>query len=403
MSTPLSLPGRFTALDGWRGICALLVAVYHFHTVSHVEGLGLVRHAYLFVDFFFVLSGFVISAAYAGRLETARDAAVMIARRLARLWPLHAVMLVAFVALELSSPIAAILTGVPRSAAQLFDPASPNQLAALPSNLFLVHALGLHDRLTWNYPSWSISAEIWVYVLFAIAMVTLRRARVPVVAGAAVVAAFVLMALSDRRIAVDYDLGVLRCIYGFAVGYLVHRLMTDHDLRPALGTWGEIATASLLVAFVVVAGGTRAEFAAPLVFALAVSVFAMESGAVSQVLKSRPLARLGLYSYSIYLVHALVITLAHRVCSVAQSLTGLPMITEIEVAGAAAKVLSFGSLWMMDAIVVVYAGLVVGMAALTWRFIEMPAQQRLNSALERWLQRLDQSAKGRPVTSSAAG
>ena len=68
MPTQVRMPGRFTALDGWRGICALLVALYHFHATSHVEQLGLVRNAYLFVDFFFVLSGFVITYAYADRL-----------------------------------------------------------------------------------------------------------------------------------------------------------------------------------------------------------------------------------------------------------------------------------------------------------------------------------------------
>ena len=84
-ASQLSLPGRFTALDGWRGICALLVALYHFHATSHFEQLAFIRHAYLLVDFFFVLSGFVITYAYWARLHTLRETGVMMWRQLGRL------------------------------------------------------------------------------------------------------------------------------------------------------------------------------------------------------------------------------------------------------------------------------------------------------------------------------
>jgi hypothetical protein len=52
---------RFEALDGWRGICACLVVLFHFHGFSPIYSVELVRNSYLFVDFFFVLSGFVIA------------------------------------------------------------------------------------------------------------------------------------------------------------------------------------------------------------------------------------------------------------------------------------------------------------------------------------------------------
>jgi len=59
---------RFTALDGWRGIAACMVVLFHVRAPSHVSELALVRNSFLFVDFFFVLSGFVIAATYAERL-----------------------------------------------------------------------------------------------------------------------------------------------------------------------------------------------------------------------------------------------------------------------------------------------------------------------------------------------
>ena len=59
---------RFEALDGWRGVCASLVVLFHFHGHSPIYSAALVRDSYLFVDFFFVLSGFVIAWNYARRL-----------------------------------------------------------------------------------------------------------------------------------------------------------------------------------------------------------------------------------------------------------------------------------------------------------------------------------------------
>ena len=64
---------RFTALDSRRGIGALAVASSHFKSVSYIHSTALVRHSYLFVDFFFVLSGFVIAHAYLDKLKTAGD------------------------------------------------------------------------------------------------------------------------------------------------------------------------------------------------------------------------------------------------------------------------------------------------------------------------------------------
>jgi peptidoglycan/LPS O-acetylase OafA/YrhL len=52
---------RFGALDGLRGISAVAVALLHLPVAFHLFGSPVVREAYVFVDFFFVLSGFVIA------------------------------------------------------------------------------------------------------------------------------------------------------------------------------------------------------------------------------------------------------------------------------------------------------------------------------------------------------
>jgi hypothetical protein len=76
--------GRFDLLDGWRGICALLVALYHLRLDGYAYDLPAVRNAYLFVDFFFVLSGFVISHAYSSKVASFRNILVFVVRRFGR-------------------------------------------------------------------------------------------------------------------------------------------------------------------------------------------------------------------------------------------------------------------------------------------------------------------------------
>ena len=95
---------RFLALDSLRGLLALFVVLFHLPVDSHVRDLPLVMHGYLFVDYFFVLSGFVIAHSYGSRIEDGRQGRDFLIKRVARVWPLHAVMLGLFVLLEVVRP-----------------------------------------------------------------------------------------------------------------------------------------------------------------------------------------------------------------------------------------------------------------------------------------------------------
>ena len=96
------MPARHhIALDAWRGIAALIVALFHFATPAAISQSTFLRNSWLFVDFFFVLSGFVIAANYRGRLAQGFGIERFMLLRLGRLYPLHILMLAAFIATEL--------------------------------------------------------------------------------------------------------------------------------------------------------------------------------------------------------------------------------------------------------------------------------------------------------------
>ena len=79
---------RYEILDGLRGVAALMVIVFHcFETYIPVFGTQIVNHGYLAVDFFFVLSGFVIGYAYDDRWDRMTTWGFF-KRRLTRLHPM---------------------------------------------------------------------------------------------------------------------------------------------------------------------------------------------------------------------------------------------------------------------------------------------------------------------------
>ena len=301
---PSSTANRFEALDGWRGICACLVVMFHAHGYSPINTWELIRNSYLFVDFFFVLSGFVIAWNYAARLDSWHAVRRFLILRVGRVYPLHLFMLMCFLAYE----VLRYLIGLGQQApAPTFSGGTAP--AALFSNLFLVHSLNLHDGPTWNGPSWSISAELWTYVVFALlsAWLGLRNWMLLV---AAIGSPLLLLRLSGTGMDTTYEWGLVRCVFGFALGvacYRLHHRLPRSQQAVAAGsqlmTVLECLAVAAVVGFVSTAGTSVWSLFAPFVFALAVLVFSVEGGLLSQALRVPLLRWLGKLSYSIYLTH----------------------------------------------------------------------------------------------------
>lgn len=382
---------RFVVLDGWRGLCALVVALHHFHADGTFFHLPFVRGAWLFVDFFFVLSGFVIAHAYGTWLGDGGRLAVFLVRRLGRLWPLHAAILLALVMMEAAKAAAMHHLGIAADNAPF---QGETGVAAIASNLLLVHALGLHDGATWNFPSWSISVEFWAYATFGALCLRpwgrSRRAALAVAAlGAAVVAAW-----SREWLHTIADFGYFRGLFGFFTGVLTYRWLADKLWRglPAATAW-EVAAVAMVVLFVAHADkGSAITLAAPLVFAGAVAVFAFSQGAVSCWLATAPACALGRWSYSIYLVHTLVLVALGRAVTLAEAVGQVSLTTPHEVNGVGRVLLTFGAPWIADVAAVLYLGVVVALSACTWRWIERPCQDWVTARTGAWRRVLDETS-----------
>jgi peptidoglycan/LPS O-acetylase OafA/YrhL len=346
---------RFEALDSWRGLAACLVAFHHLvpSVDSHLNQLGLVPNSYLFVDFFFVLSGFVIAANYEQRLAEGFSVWRFALLRFGRLYPLHLAVLLALILLRLVHSASGL--GTPSA----FQPPLWSADTIIAS-LLLVQSLHLFDFTPWNGPSWSISTEFYTYLLFA--AVALSRRRIVLLLLPVAVASALALWMLVGSIGTTFDWGLIRCILSFSAG-----VMTWHAYRATwlrCGTVLELICIVLIVAFVCHAGNTRLSLAAPAVFALAVLAFAAEAGAVSRLLRAPALLWLGERSYSIYMVHALVLWLLAD-CVKLLRLGGIDLIAGSE---------SPSQLWQNDVVSLLYILLVVGAAAVTYRVIEVPAR-----------------------------
>jgi peptidoglycan/LPS O-acetylase OafA/YrhL len=275
---------RLRALDGWRGLCALIVALFHFPIWGPIQELRLVSHGWLFVDFFFALSGFVIARRYEGRLRNAEASVRYLITRIGRIWPLHVALLVIFV-------FASAMQGdIGKSEA--------NSVKAIFTNLAMIHAWGLQTKTTWNEASWSISVEFALYLLFLAA--AWLPGRTALYAALVAIAFAVLAFVAPLGIGSTVDYAVFRGMAGFFLGCLLAPLPS----RP-FGTAVELATVGLVLAFV---GWSPWTLPAPLIFALTVYVFAGSRGLLHRLLNTGASAKLGEWSYAIYMVHMLFVS-----------------------------------------------------------------------------------------------
>ena len=359
-------PGRFTALDSLRGIAALGVALFHIQAVTGPSTLPLFRNGYLFVDFFFVLSGFVIAASYGERLAGGFGMTRYMALRVGRVWPLHLFMVGAYLALELVSVAIGsfgLAPGAPFT--------GTHSLGHLLTGIFLLDGY-IPDRGNfYSGAGWSISVELLLYVLAALAF---RRGR----RGLALLFVLGTVALAARIADIDWPLftrSVQRGLAGFAAGtacWLLHQRFAARRL-PLAGL-AELAALASLIAFLWFAA--RHDYAALVVIpaALTVLVFAREQGALSRVLRGWVWVWLGRLSYAMYMVHAFVFSRVLEAIILAGRATGHTWAIFVVDANGSAKrlVLPLVPSTLVQLVMVVLA---LAAAWAAWRWVEEPARQ----------------------------
>jgi peptidoglycan/LPS O-acetylase OafA/YrhL len=306
---PAGHPAYFPTLTALRGIAALFVVAFHAPGVGlgtyFLAATHLVLSSYLWVDFFFVLSGFVLmhayGAAFADRIRR-RDVLSYLRARFARIYPLYAATLILLLALELLR--CQVLGHHPAMFNGVLLDARLAPEAFLPS-VFLVQSLGLFSVDTWNAPAWSISCEAVAYFLFPALALALgrmpRAAGALLVAGGAALLSAIYWVARPHDLDVTFDLGVFRCIAEFSLGMCCYAWYAHRGVPRWLA--GDAAAAAIIAALLLDLHFALSDLVAVPLFCALVLAAVGNGGRFRRLLLTRPLRHLGEISYSIYLVH----------------------------------------------------------------------------------------------------
>ena len=298
---------RLTALDGLRGVAALMVAGGHASTLL---GFGYLPAMYA-VDLFFMISGFVVPYAYEAKLSAGMSFGRFMEVRLIRLYPLY-------IAGVMISLIPFLIWAAQDGPWRLKEP-----LASLPWALLLMpapHWEAQHSFLL-NPPAWSLCLELVINAAYAAFLPWLTTRRVLLIA---VLSGLALLAGVRHYGTGDFGTGGVEMVWAlarvccpFAIGVGLYRLWSAGWLT----TKGDSAAWLPPILFVLVSlfpGGpiwSLVSFAAivaifPVVVILAVK--AKPTGLSAVVLRG-----LGELSYPLYILHMPILVFAGRLAPIA--------------------------------------------------------------------------------------
>lgn len=302
---------HYNILDGLRGVAALTVVCYHLFeafATSHID--QRINHGYLAVDFFFLLSGFVMGYAYDDRWNTmsVRD---FIRRRLIRLHPM--VVMGALIGAAMFYTQGCSVWDVTKiSVGMLLLSTLLNALMIPVTTGFEIRGVG--EMYPLNGPSWSLMFEYignLLYALFIRRFSTRLLAALVVLAGCGLTAFSVWGPLGDigagfAMTGADMTGGSLRLLFSFSAGLLLSRVFKPVKVK---GAFWIGAVAIVTVAAIPRIGGSEHlwmngvydAFCAVVLFPLLVYVGA--SGRTTDMITTRICKFLGDISYPLYMVH----------------------------------------------------------------------------------------------------
>jgi peptidoglycan/LPS O-acetylase OafA/YrhL len=351
--------GEIKSLTSLRFFAAFWVLSLHYMKYMS-NGLGeltgFFEYGKLGVEFFFILSGFILTHVYLARLETGRfEAGDFVRRRLARLYPIH------FVTFLLA--LGYWLAG--RSFGLRFRVPEAYSLDSILPNLLLIHAWGVTDNMTWNYVSWSISAEWFAYLLFLPLSLLLIRSRLsPVAMVAMAVVVFLLfyilapVVIGRPLTHLTHDFAIARILPEFLLGVALYHLSRRYDLRSVVA----VPLALLALGGVLLVAHMRAgdALAVLLLGFLIFAVASLERQGLGRWLGHSVLVYLGNISYALYMVHGIVFIIFFKVLHL--------------LIGPTSPAMS----WALGSVAVLLA-FVAAMAGHHW--IELPGRQWLSERL----------------------
>lgn len=397
--------GEIRSLTGLRFVASAWVVAFHLTLVLLKHAPAGTVHIYPTVlngsqgvDLFFIVSGYVLALNYTESMGRSWDLARTVRfwwLRLARVWPVYLV--------TLHLVIACL---VARSA---FDPAAEWWFDPLSyvKQLFMVQlwAAPRIDGTSWNDPSWSVSAEWLAYLLFPVFALVLWRLKWRAKARVLLPLAFLVAApcgLIMHYTGTFYsDFSWLpRILCQFLAGALIYAMVSRlvlTKLMCQIAGWLGTGLAVLIVYFMIELRDQEIEWLpgaavhVRILFIPLVAALAVGTTGLSRLLAVKPLVFGGKLSYSLYLVHLMIIDYVVWISAENSWIPATPS----------------GMRWFVLGIVAACLALSYAL----WRFVEEPARKRMRAGWPRVARilsldkrdRVPQTSEGRSEAPALAG
>jgi peptidoglycan/LPS O-acetylase OafA/YrhL len=320
-----SRPVEIKALLGARAIPPMILVLFHFcegHGYRGAKWFDLpVGRGYLWVEFFFALSGFVLTYVYGARVAEfwgGKAFVPFLKARLSRLYPLHLAMLLVMACMVVVLRALAQAHGYQSIYDEPYHPIINWQ--GFVASVFLVQGWNLLPYLSWNGASWFVSVE-WLLCLLFPFYLFIARGRW--LTGLALIAAgaigLILLAHTGYGLDLTFHNGMLRGMADFAIG--VGLAMVFRAIKPRADAWpdfvfslGQLAALIALAAALYDTGWARTPLDVLTAFAEMALIFALafDRGFLAAFFRTRALLFFGEISYAVYIGQLVVLQLARH-------------------------------------------------------------------------------------------
>jgi peptidoglycan/LPS O-acetylase OafA/YrhL len=339
-------------LTSIRGIAAFFVVLYHLK--PYLEGSPVINSfalvvskGYLAVDFFFILSGFILTYKYHevfSRKITSSIIFDFIVRRIARIYPLHFFLMLCYLLI----PLVLFILGKSINYSEY-------NFNGFLAKIILVDLwfIGGDFWKSWNTPSWTISGEFFAYLLFPFLCYFV---------GARKRLSFFSFLISIFCIAFIYEvfdspslggnistLGLFRCLFEFFCGICLFFINKNYN-HIYIKNAKRYFYLTIVVTIFLLYNYQENHFFVPLLFSCLLILSLNFQNSFHDILECKILVKLGDISYSVYLSHIFILT----ICSKVFVVNG-----------------KFISLWY----ILIYLCITIIFSIMTYRYIELPSRR----------------------------
>ena len=288
---------RIHKLDGLRGLFALFVVLFHLNRNNApllLVNNFFVRESHIFVDFFFILSGYVITLTYDNKIQQGKEFIQFLKKRILRLYPL-------------------LLFATCMYWYFVHPNWDKQNIRLAMDTLLLTNSTPiLGSTIGMNYPSWSISSEMISYLFFGISSLIAVHTKKPYLLAAITLSCFIFLA-TQQNYFLTGDYGFIRGLACFNLGYFIFLMGKKNVQLPHFleGVMVLIIVGLMYLLHQLSKQPSPAlvwiQFLIPIAFATSIWVLIKTNGYLSRLLATKPLLFLGKISYSVYLNQAFII------------------------------------------------------------------------------------------------